>query len=96
MITCEVCGAALYSSPFPSYSFTCANGICENNCRSTIMFSRRSNWKNVAAFLPGNTWLTTGTYFKRSACASPSASASAAHKSSRPARSSFPTSPRTA
>jgi hypothetical protein len=44
----------------PAYSFTCANGICENNCRSMIMFSRRSNWKNVAAFFPGNTWLTTG------------------------------------
>jgi len=27
----------------PAYSFTCANGICENNCRSIIMFSRRSN-----------------------------------------------------
>jgi hypothetical protein len=27
----------------PAYSFTCANGICENNCRSMIMFSRRSN-----------------------------------------------------
>jgi len=28
------------SSP---YSFTCANGICENNCKSTIRHSRRSN-----------------------------------------------------
>jgi len=27
----------------PAYSFTCANGICENNCRSMIMFNRRSN-----------------------------------------------------
>ena len=24
-------------------SFTCANGICENNCKSTIMDKRRSN-----------------------------------------------------
>jgi hypothetical protein len=58
----------------PGYSFTWAKGICENNCRSMIMFSRRSSWKNVAAFLPGNTWLTVGTYFKRSACACPSTS----------------------
>jgi hypothetical protein len=27
---------------FP-YSFACANGICENNCRSTIMHCFRSN-----------------------------------------------------
>ena len=26
-----------------AYSFTCASGICENNCRSIIIFSRRSN-----------------------------------------------------
>jgi hypothetical protein len=38
------------------------------------MFRRRSNRKNVAAFLPGKTWLTTGTYFKRRAWAWPSAS----------------------
>jgi hypothetical protein len=31
---------SIISSP---YSFTCANGICENNCKSTIMDSRRSN-----------------------------------------------------
>jgi hypothetical protein len=25
------------------YSFVCANGICEYNCKSTIRHSRRSN-----------------------------------------------------
>jgi hypothetical protein len=38
------------------------------------LLNLRSNWKNVATFLPGSTWLKIGTYFDRSCATAESAS----------------------
>jgi len=43
----------------------CNRGIWEANSRLIIMLIRSSNWKKVAAFLPGKVFFTRGTYFER-------------------------------